>query len=127
MIKDNGYQDVLVSIHPDVPGGSKVAIDELVKNIKTWIERGSEKLFKATKQQLYIGSVKILLPQAGDDSKWVEYADATSSDRYNHEDAWIRMETKNPNSGGNPYVAHNMEECYKKPQLGERELHYKHF
>ena len=85
----NGYEDVLISIHPDIPGDS---VDTLITGIKKFVREGSKLLFTATKKHLYIKSVKILLPNAKANPKWNEVSQAKQTDEtLKHEDAWIKV------------------------------------
>ena len=43
---NNGYEDVIVSIHPDV---SDISGDKIIDGIKSFISDGSQKLYQATK------------------------------------------------------------------------------
>jgi len=93
-ISNNGYEDVLISIHPDIPGDS---VDSLITGIKKFVTEGSKLLFTATKKHLYIKSVKILLPNVKDNPKWNEVSQAKQTDEtLKHEDAWIKIEEPTP-------------------------------
>ena len=85
--ESNGYKDVVVSIHPDVPD---THADEIIDGIKTLFIDGSEKLYKATKKHGYVKNVNILLP-----ANW-NYDQAEISDEYFYEDGQIRINTENP-------------------------------
>ena len=49
--RENAYEDLVVTIHPDV---SDISGDDIINGIKTLIADGSKRLFIATKGYAYI-------------------------------------------------------------------------
>ena len=92
----HGYENMIVSIHPDIPDTFG---DEIIENIKNFISNGSQRLYHATKGYAYIDSVNILLPTTWNGS----YHDEISSE-YFYEDGAIRINTPNPLYQDTPYT-----------------------
>ena len=92
----HGYENMIVSIHPDI---SDTFGNEIIENIKNFISNGSQRLYHATKGYAYIDSVNILLPTTWNGS----YADEISSE-YFYEDGAIRINTPNPLYQDAPYT-----------------------
>ena len=57
---NGGYEDVVVTISPDIPGDDA---NRIIEGIQSWIGDGSQQLFKATKNMAYIRNVTILIPE----------------------------------------------------------------
>ena len=93
--QNNGYEDVIVSIHPDVPD---TYANEIINGIKDFISDGSKQLFNATKGYAYIKSVKILLPIT-----W-NYPNVELTDEYIYEDGMIVVNSPNPLYLDTPYT-----------------------
>ena len=93
--QNNGYEDVLVSIHPDVPDTNA---NEIINGIKSFISDGSKRLFNATKGYAYVKSVKILLPIT-----W-NYPNVELTDEYIYEDGMIVVNSPNPLYLDTPYT-----------------------
>merc|ERR1719153_917820 len=91
-ISNNGYDDILVAISPDVPEDPT-----MIENLKMLFTKASEELFKATRNRAYMRNVKILLP-----SNW-NYAAASSVDEH-LTNAEFRILPENPAYGDNPYT-----------------------
>ena len=94
--ESNGYKNVIVSIHPDVPETSGQL---MIDNIKDFISQGSQKLFSASLGYAYINSVKILLPNT-----WSNSYEAAISSEYFYEDGNIRINLANPVYADTPYT-----------------------
>ena len=94
--QNNGYEDVVVSIHPDVPD---TYANEIINGIKDFISDGSKRLFNATKGYAYIKSVKILLPIT-----WNNYPNVELTDEYIYEDGMIVVNSPNPLYLDTPYT-----------------------
>ncbi|KAM9324772.1 calcium-activated chloride channel regulator 1-like [Gastrophryne carolinensis] len=56
-LKDNGYDDIVIAINPKIPEDVR-----LIEKIKEMVTDASSYMFKATKQRLFIRSVKVLIP-----------------------------------------------------------------
>ncbi|KAM9324773.1 LOW QUALITY PROTEIN: uncharacterized protein PAF06_000862 [Gastrophryne carolinensis] len=57
MKKANGYADIVIAINPKIPEDVR-----LIEKIKEMVTDASSYMFKATKQRLFIRSVKVLIP-----------------------------------------------------------------
>ncbi|XP_069497826.1 calcium-activated chloride channel regulator 1-like [Ambystoma mexicanum] len=56
-LKNNGYEDLVIAIHPGIPENNKV-----IQNIQDMVTEASTYLFQATHRRAYFKSVKILIP-----------------------------------------------------------------
>ncbi|XP_068095950.1 calcium-activated chloride channel regulator 1-like isoform X2 [Hyperolius riggenbachi] len=56
-LKNNGYEDIVIAIHPKIPENGK-----LITNIKKMMTEASTYMLQATQNRVYIRSCKILIP-----------------------------------------------------------------
>ncbi|XP_069498843.1 calcium-activated chloride channel regulator 1-like [Ambystoma mexicanum] len=56
-LKDNGYEDIVIAIHPAVPEDYTI-----IENIKSMVVEASSYLFNATHKGVFFKSVKIVIP-----------------------------------------------------------------
>ncbi|XP_053549084.1 calcium-activated chloride channel regulator 3A-1-like [Bombina bombina] len=54
---NNGYEDILIAVNPNIPENSKI-----IERIKNMVTAASPYMLQATKNRVYIRSVKILIP-----------------------------------------------------------------
>ena len=97
---DNGYENVVVSIHPDVPEENS---EKIIEALKTFISDGSLKLFQSTKKLAYIKSVNILIPHT-----W-SLPNLEVSDEYVYNDGQILVEKANVLYQNAPYTLQSSE------------------
>ncbi|CAH1784722.1 unnamed protein product, partial [Owenia fusiformis] len=90
---DNGYQDVLIAIHPDVAENS-----DIVAQLKAIYINASSYLYTATRQRSYFRNVSILIPPTWVDKPEYEDAILETLDRADY-----RVDLPNPLWGNNPY------------------------
>ena len=97
---DNGYENVVVSVHPDVleENGEKI-----IEALKTFVADGSLKLFQTTKKLAYIKSVNILIPHT-----W-SLPNVEVSDEYVYNDGQILVEKANILYQNTPYTLQSSE------------------
>ena len=55
-VTTNGYENIVVSIHPDVPDTFG---PEIIRNIETLISDGSQRLFEGLKIQIFCQNTEI--------------------------------------------------------------------
>eukprot|EP00090_Calanus_glacialis_P010249 TRINITY_DN18632_c0_g1_i4.p1 TRINITY_DN18632_c0_g1~~TRINITY_DN18632_c0_g1_i4.p1 ORF type:complete len:980 (-),score=267.96 TRINITY_DN18632_c0_g1_i4:71-3010(-) len=96
-IANNGYEDIVVAISPDVP--EDLAI---IDNLKELLTKTSEELYRASRKRSYMKSIRILLPQS-----WTYSAEPAVAETA--EDAEFVVNTVNPAYGHNPYTVQNGE------------------
>ena len=96
--KNNGYNNLMVSIHPDVSANTEEAAQQIIDGIKNFIGDGSQTLYSATEGLAFIRSVNILLP-----SQW-NYNVTEFTDEYFYEDGLIRVDNPNPLHQDSPYT-----------------------
>ena len=80
-IKGKGYENIVVSISPDV---SSAESDKVIEGIKKFVTEGSKRLFIATDGHLHIKTVKIIVPKVGKNG-WDTVDNATDTDKYHHD------------------------------------------
>ena len=97
---DNGYENVVVSIHPDVTEENG---EKIIEALKTFIADGSLKLFQSTKKLAYIKSVNILIPHT-----W-SLPNVEVSDDYVYNDGQIVVEKANVLYQNAPYTLQSSE------------------
>ncbi|XP_072276906.1 calcium-activated chloride channel regulator 1-like [Pyxicephalus adspersus] len=56
-VKDNGYEDIVIAINPRIPEDVRI-----IKKIKEMVTDASTYLFQATRERLFIRTVKVLIP-----------------------------------------------------------------
>ncbi|XP_063796035.1 calcium-activated chloride channel regulator 1-like [Pseudophryne corroboree] len=56
-LKDNGYEDIIIAIHPKIPENGK-----LIERIKKMVTDASTYMLQATENRVFIKSAKILIP-----------------------------------------------------------------
>ena len=95
--RENAYEDLVVTIHPDVPDTYG---NDIINGIKNLITDGSKKLFIATKGYAYIKSVNILIPTTWNNTRF----ETEISSEYFYEDGAIRIQNPNPLHGDMPYT-----------------------
>jgi len=95
--ENNGYEDLLVAISPDVPQNEESTV---IENIKVWLTEGSASLHKATHGWAKINSVKILLP-----SSWSYQANEAVTEDF--ESAEIQVQLPSSIYGEGPYTRQN--------------------
>ena len=96
--QNNGYNNLMVSIHPDVSANTEQAARQIIDGIKNFIGDGSQTLYSATEGLAFIRSVNILLP-----SQW-NYNVTEFTDEYFYEDGLIRVDNPNPLHQDSPYT-----------------------
>jgi len=97
IFRDNGYEDLLVGISPDI---SQENGHQIIAGIKSWVTSGSSTLYKSSRGWARIRSVVILLP-----ATWTQFA-ANTTDKFLFEDAEVRVDIPNPVHGDTPHTAH---------------------
>ena len=97
--KNNGYDNLMVSIHPDVSPNTDEDARKIIDGIKHFIGDGSQTLYYATGGLAFIRSVNILLP-----SQW-NYNVTEFTDEYFYEDGLIRVDNPNPLYQDSPYTS----------------------
>nr|XP_039256541.1 calcium-activated chloride channel regulator 3A-1-like [Styela clava] len=98
--KNNGFTDLVVAIHPDVPEN-----EQIIDSIKNMMTDASAALFTATKRRAYFKDVTILVP-----NNW-KNKDYTPASKENFKSADIRIAPSHPSSGHTPY-------CWKDTPCG---------
>lgn len=58
-LKDNGYEDIVIAINPNIPEDARI-----IEKIKEMVNEASTFMLQATKQRLFIRSVKVLIPNS---------------------------------------------------------------
>ncbi|XP_018411414.1 PREDICTED: epithelial chloride channel protein-like [Nanorana parkeri] len=58
-LKDNGYEDIVIAINPKIPEDARI-----IEKIKDMVNGASTYMLQATKQRLFIRSVKVLIPNS---------------------------------------------------------------
>lgn len=58
-LKDNGYEDIVIAINPKIPEDVR-----MIEKIKEMVKDASIYMLQATKQRLFIKSVKVLIPKS---------------------------------------------------------------
>ena len=94
--RNNGYSDLVISIHPDVPDDNSSLI---IANIQDLIQSGSLKLFYATEGYAYIKSAIILLP-----TTWETSTDTSTTSAYYYQDGDVRINWPNSVYKDTPYT-----------------------
>ena len=94
--RNNGYNDLVISIHPDVPDENSSLI---IENIQEFIKSGSSKLFIATEGYAYIKSAIILLP-----STWDTLSEFDTTSAYFYQDGDVRINLPNSVYKDTPYT-----------------------
>ncbi|XP_075038533.1 calcium-activated chloride channel regulator 1-like [Mixophyes fleayi] len=56
-LKDNGYEDIVIAINPNIPENAMI-----IEKIKEMVTDASIYMFQASKQRLFIRSIKVLIP-----------------------------------------------------------------
>jgi len=92
-IKDNGYEDFVVAISPDVPQD-----DSMIDSIQSMMNDMSRYLYIATRKRAYLRTVKILLPKT-----WRYETNGTLSGE-TFQDAEFRIDRANSAYGDSPYT-----------------------
>nr|DBA17898.1 TPA: hypothetical protein GDO54_016209 [Pyxicephalus adspersus] len=93
-VTDGGYDDIVIAIHPAVPEN-----DAIIEKIQLMIREATHDLFHATKQRLFIRSIKILIP-----STWSQKATYGNRGREKYEKANIIVADTFLNIGDSPYT-----------------------
>jgi len=96
-ISNNGYEDIVVAISPDIPEDPAI-----IDNLKQLLTKTSEELYRATRKKSYMKSIRILLPKS-----WTYSAEPSVAETA--EDAEFVVNSANPAYGHNPYTVQNGE------------------
>uniref|UniRef100_H0VS80 VWFA domain-containing protein n=1 Tax=Cavia porcellus TaxID=10141 RepID=H0VS80_CAVPO len=121
-LKDNGYEDIIVAIDPDVPEDG-----EIIEHIKDMVSTASTYLFEATEKRFFFKTVSILIPETWDANP--EYK-RPKHESYKHADVIVAPPTL-PNRD-EPYTR-QFTECGEKAEyihftpdfvLGKKENEY---
>ncbi|XP_046351105.2 calcium-activated chloride channel regulator 4A-like [Haliotis rufescens] len=92
-IRNNGYEDLVVAIHKDVPENLA-----LLTNIQTIITGASPYLYRATRKRAYFRDVVILIPET-----WTENNTWGESQK-TFKQADVRIDSPHPLHGDSPYT-----------------------
>ncbi|XP_064642232.1 calcium-activated chloride channel regulator 1-like isoform X2 [Lineus longissimus] len=95
ILRNNGYENVLVAISDSVPEDPKI-----IKRIKAIFTDGSGYMYRATRYRAYFRNITILVP-----AKWKnkpEYEAASNDETYVK--AALRVAKPNPKTGDTPYA-----------------------
>lgn len=93
-LTDGGYDDIVIAIHPAVPEN-----DIIIEKIQLMIKEATHDLFHATKQRLFIRSIKILIPLT-----WSQKATYGKRTRENYEKAHVLIANTFLKIGDSPYT-----------------------
>lgn len=94
VLKDNGYEDVVVAIHNSIKEDLTI-----LSNLKGLFLSASKFLFHATDQRAFFRSVTIALP-----AHWSDQDDYITSTGNHFPGAHIRVDAPNPEYGDEPYT-----------------------
>ncbi|XP_064643729.1 calcium-activated chloride channel regulator 1-like isoform X2 [Lineus longissimus] len=95
ILKNNGYENVLVAISDAVQEDSRI-----IERIKAIFTEGSSNMFRATRYRAYFRSITILVP-----ATWMrkpEYEAPSNDETFTK--AAIRVDQRNPKKGDVPYT-----------------------
>ncbi|XP_018408515.1 PREDICTED: epithelial chloride channel protein-like [Nanorana parkeri] len=93
-VTDGGYDDIVIAIHPAVPEN-----ETMIEKVKLMIKEATQDLFNATKQRLFIRSIKILIPLT-----WSQKATYGTRSREKYETAHVIIANTLLNIGDGPYT-----------------------
>ncbi|XP_004639372.1 calcium-activated chloride channel regulator 4-like [Octodon degus] len=104
-LKDNGYEDVIIAIDPDVPEDA-----EIIEQIKVMVTTASTYLFEATEKRFFFKNVSILIPETwGGNSQYKR----PKYESYQHADVIIAPPTL---QGRDEPYTRQFTECGEKAQ-----------
>ncbi|KAG8519523.1 Calcium-activated chloride channel regulator 1, partial [Galemys pyrenaicus] len=105
-VSDNGYENVIIAIHPDVPED-----ETLIGKIKDMVTEASAYLFEATEKRLFFKNVSILVPE-----KWKKSPDYKRPKRESYAHADIKVALPTVPGGDEPYTR-QFTECGEKAEF----------
>ncbi|XP_040263311.1 calcium-activated chloride channel regulator 1-like [Bufo bufo] len=92
-LNDGGYQDIVIAINSGIPENQQI-----IKNLQNMMKEASSYLFSATKNRLFIKSVKILIPLHWKKNNYLK----TRTESYDKAD--VIVATPHLKNGDDPYT-----------------------